>query len=558
MAIVPIALGARFLRHEGWQATAKGVGATFLLPITWTVASHFLAKRYGGEVRACALGRGGCRQRSGSSCHGSSAGERWSTTEELQRVSTCGPNEQVRRVGQVYLTAERDRCGTHLERVAPRRAHRTNGGGVLFRGGLTVSELPMHSLAWQAAATCGFVAAERADRARTTPGSRCPPRPSPGLVGLDRVRVPIRRGARRGLSFQMASDGTIETDGRGVRSPADVAITRRGVANPLPPLRRRYAATRDLSYGQFGRRNQLDIWRRSDLPKGARAPVSMQVHGGTWMSGSKDNECAPSWHISPSAGWVIAAINYRLAPSSPWPAQIVDIEKERSCGSRNTSRNTAVTPSSWSSPEVRPVGTWRRSLRSLRASPRSEPGVRGTRTRAFEAAVPMYGVYDVTNRDHTCRSDMEDLLARALFKLRLAEARDVWDQASPMSWVGADAPPFFIAHGANDTMVSVEHARSFARMIGESSDQPVVYVEVARRTCVRRLLLRANAPHPAGDRAVSRRCAQHGDRGTGAADRVSQALNSEFNLSRGRRTSVERRSAFWKDRSGVGQEVVVA
>ncbi len=31
-----------------------------------------------------------------------------------------------------------------------------------------------------------------------------------------------------------------------------------------------------------------------------------------------------------------------------------------------------------------------------------------------------------------------------------------------MSWVGPDAPPFFIAHGANDSLVPVEQARSFA------------------------------------------------------------------------------------------------
>ena len=49
-----------------------------------------------------------------------------------------------------------------------------------------------------------------------------------------------------------------------------------------------------------------------------------------------------------------------------------------------------------------------------------------------------------------------------------------------MSWVGPDAPPFFIAHGTNDSLVPVEQARSFARMLHAASDQPVVYAELPR------------------------------------------------------------------------------
>jgi len=42
------------------------------------------------------------------------------------------------------------------------------------------------------------------------------------------------------------------------------------------------------------------------------------------------------------------------------------------------------------------------------------------------------------------------------------------------------APPFFIAHGTNDSLAPVEQARSFARMLREASDQPVVYAELPR------------------------------------------------------------------------------
>jgi acetyl esterase/lipase len=49
-----------------------------------------------------------------------------------------------------------------------------------------------------------------------------------------------------------------------------------------------------------------------------------------------------------------------------------------------------------------------------------------------------------------------------------------------MSHVGPDAPPFFVLHGTNDTIVPVEQARSFCSMLGEVARQPVVYAELPR------------------------------------------------------------------------------
>ncbi len=109
--------------------------------------------------------------------------------------------------------------------------------------------------------------------------------------------------------------------------PEDVAITRREIVNPLPRLRRRYATNRDVSYGEFGRRNRLDVWRRSDLADDAGAPVLIQVHGGAWVTGSKEQQGAPLMGHLAERGWVSVAVNYRLGPRSTWPDQIVDVKR---------------------------------------------------------------------------------------------------------------------------------------------------------------------------------------------------------------------------------------
>ena len=146
------------------------------------------------------------------------------------------------------------------------------------------------------------------------------------------------------------------------------------------------------------------------------------------------------------------------------------------------------------------------ALAALTAGGRAfQPGFEDADT-SVQAAVPMYGVYDFTNRDRTGRGRHGGHAVPAGLQVELADAREVWEQASPMTWVGPEAPPFFIAHGANDSLVPVEQARSFARMLREASDQPVVYAELPRRPArLRLVLLGADTPHPAGDRPVPRR-----------------------------------------------------
>jgi hypothetical protein len=118
------------------------------------------------------------------------------------------------------------------------------------------------------------------------------------------------------------------------------------------------------------------------------------------------------------------------------------------------------------------------SLAALTANePEFQPGFEEVDT-SVVAAVPIYGVYDWTNRDGTGRADMEGLLARLVLKSKLRDDRELWHNASTMSWVGPDAPPFFVIHGANDTLVPVEQARAFVAMLRAESKNPVAYAEL--------------------------------------------------------------------------------
>ena len=380
------------------------------------------------------------------------------------------------RVGRAFLAASA--IGATRTLNAWRPVSRTGRTSVMaFPGGLTVSELPLHSLAWQAAATAGFAAAgglrSRAGRA----GLALTAASWAGLVGLDRVAARADDVLEAALVEGLGPDYRRRMAAT-FAPPEDVPITRRQVANPVPPLRRRYATTRDVPYGEHGRRNHLDVWRRADLADDAGAPVLVQVHGGAWVTGSKEQQGAALMGHLAERGWVSVAVNYRLAPRSTWPDQIVDVKRAISWVKEHIAEYggdpdfVVITGGS--------AGGHLSALAALTAGERAfQPGFEDADT-SVQAAIPMYGVYDFTNRDRTGRADMEDMLSRLVLKSRLADARETWEQASPMTWVGSGAPPFFIAHGANDSLVPVEQARSFASMLRGASDQPVVYAELPR------------------------------------------------------------------------------
>jgi acetyl esterase/lipase len=71
-------------------------------------------------------------------------------------------------------------------------------------------------------------------------------------------------------------------------------------------------------------------------------------------------------------------------------------------------------------------------------------------------------------------------LERSVMKVRMADAPDLFAAASPDRQVRAGAPPTFVVAGANDTLVPVEVARTFARRLAATSESPVAYAELPR------------------------------------------------------------------------------
>jgi acetyl esterase/lipase len=206
--------------------------------------------------------------------------------------------------------------------------------------------------------------------------------------------------------------------------------------------------------------------------------VLVQIHGGGWVWGRKEGQAEPLMGHLAERGWVCVAPNYRLSPRATWPDQIVDVKRALAWVRSNIAEYggdpgfLVVTGGS--------AGGHLASLAALTPGVTEwQPGFEDADT-SVAAAVSFYGVYDFINPNGSGRADMTPFLEQRVFKTRVAEDRTRWEQASPINHVGSKAPPFFVLHGTNDSLVPVEHARWFVEELRKASTNPVVYAELPR------------------------------------------------------------------------------
>ena len=254
-------------------------------------------------------------------------------------------------------------------------------------------------------------------------------------------------------------------------------MTRRQLLLPDLRVRKRYRVGRDISYGDAGVRNHLDVWKRADLPNDAKAPVLFQVHGGAWMVGMKEGQAETLMAHLAERGWVCVTANYRLSPRATWPDHIVDVK-------RALAWTKATIAEHGGDPDFVVItgGSAGGHLASLAAlTPHVtdfQPGFEDADT-SVAAAVPFYGVYDFVNRHGTSRADMQPFLESRRVQVGHEATTGLGGNRHPPSrHVGPHAPPFFALHGDNDSLVPVEQARTFVDELRKESTQPVVYAEL--------------------------------------------------------------------------------
>jgi acetyl esterase/lipase len=294
------------------------------------------------------------------------------------------------------------------------------------------------------------------------------------LVRRSRAAEPaIRRALRAALGdgFEREVDPQLVPVARRPVSPLREALA------PFAARRRDVEHVADVPYGDLGERNQLDLYVARARPQGC--PVLIYVHGGAWTHGKKNQQGLPIVYHFASRGWLCVQPNYRLSPDATFPDQIVDIKRAIAWVHNHAHEYGG-------DPEQIFVagGSAGGHLSALAALTMNDstlqPGFEDADT-SVVAAMPLYGDYDWLD-SHGERAerglDRTNYFADKIVKCSADTDRARWQQGSPVHHVRADAPPFFVVHGARDTMLLVEDARHFAAALQAVSESPVAYAEL--------------------------------------------------------------------------------
>ncbi|WP_372736301.1 alpha/beta hydrolase fold domain-containing protein, partial [Nocardioides sp.] len=299
-----------------------------------------------------------------------------------------------------------------------------------------------------------------------------------GLGYLIHLARADQETAERALAEALGPDYVDHLEQR--PTPADLATPWRSLLNPFRMRNPAVKVERNLAYGDAGKRNYLDIYMPADdsgRPPGG-APVLLQVHGGAWMVGTKDQQGIPLMQHLAAKGWICVAINYRLAPRDAFPAHVIDVKKaihwirEHITEYGGDPDYIAITGGS--------AGGHLSSLAALTANDREwQPGFEDADT-SVQLAIPHYGVYDFAGSTGSKAAiQLRDLfLADRVLKKKWDTDPEAFEAASPILRITSDAPDFFVLHGAHDTLVPVDQARAFVSRLRDLSKRSVVYAEL--------------------------------------------------------------------------------
>jgi acetyl esterase/lipase len=251
----------------------------------------------------------------------------------------------------------------------------------------------------------------------------------------------LERALDKGLGADWRDSVDVELAARLRRRPSLARI----LLAPVSSHRRGVERIANIRYGPAGRANLLDVYR--DRSGRSGRPVLIHLHP---LFGSKRLGTRYLFHRLAAEGWICVSANYRRSSDDESFDSVIDVKKViawvREHGPEYGTDPTAIFLAGSS------LGGHLASLAAFTPDePALQPGLESADT-SVAGVISLYGYYGSVAQGGS--------------------------RSSRLPYATTQAPPFFVAHGDQDSLVLVDDARGFVEQLRAISSNPVVYAEL--------------------------------------------------------------------------------